>query len=136
MSGDCDRRILPGLRRKVLSLRGSVIVVDQGDQLAVAVAVGDLVLDDAHVRALVLLQRLPGPGRLDELTPGAALGLRVDRIERYEPSGSSSGADSRRPGFTRHSSAAPVPAAARQSCQLYAPSTPYASVLLLFTELK
>jgi hypothetical protein len=54
---------------------------DQGDELIfpVALAVGDLVLDDPHVPGLRLVQVLPGAGGIDELFPCPALDLGVDQ---------------------------------------------------------
>ena len=94
---------------------------DQGDQLVlpVAVAVGDLVLHDADVPGLLLVQVLARAGGLDELLPGRALDLRADQDG---PVGAvRAGAPARagvRSALTRHSSAAPVSAAVHQSCQL------------------
>jgi hypothetical protein len=51
---------------------------DQGDQLILAVAVGDLVLDDADVPGHGGVQVLPGAGSLDDFLPGRGLGLRGD----------------------------------------------------------
>jgi len=50
---------------------------DQGDQLIVAVAVGNLVLDDADVPGPRLVQVRPGAGGPGELLPGRALDLRA-----------------------------------------------------------
>src|SRR5207253_507554 len=60
---------------------------DQGDQLAlaVAVAIGDLVFDHPDVASLVLVQVVPGPGGLDELLARLAAGLRVHQPRPVRP---------------------------------------------------
>jgi hypothetical protein len=56
---------------------------DQGDQLGIAVAVGELVLHDADVPGSAGGQLLPGAGGVDELLPGRGLGpSEVIRTER------------------------------------------------------
>ena len=91
---------------------------DQGDQLVLAVPVGDLVLHDADVPGPCGVQVLPGPGGPGELLPGAAvLAFGVTRTERQEPSGRISSTGSRMSDLNRHSSAAPVSAAVHQSGQ-------------------
>ena len=143
MAGDCQRSTFPGPRRYVLSCwltssfvlpplvvgprqhrrRGRPEIGDggnQGDQLILTVAgpVRNLVLDHPHIPGQVPVQFLPRRAASVSSWRRAALIPGLTSTDRYEPSGSSSSGGSKMPDLTRHSSAAPVPAAAHQSFQL------------------
>jgi hypothetical protein len=141
MGGDCDRKIFPGPRRNVLSCalapscsqrswqaaareaagasRGSVIVVTRVTSSSFPSRSGTSYSMTRTRRALAGSRA--SPARAAPMTrwrDSARVIFVVSRTEEQEPSGSSSSTGSRRSDRTRHSSAAPVPAAAHQSAQL------------------